>query len=160
MNDTTSNQPQGPTHDPALRRLDHLVGRWSMRGHLVGSDEENIIGEAAFEWLPGGFFMRQRVTLDFAGFVAIESEEILSYDPASDRFKSLVYSNMAPEPLPYEWDVREDGSMTIRVEHGPLNATFEGRLSEDGDRFEGGWRPNPGADETVNVPYDIGGSRI
>jgi hypothetical protein len=24
----------------------------------------------------------------------------------------------------------------------------------------GGWRPNPGADETVNVPYDIGGRRL
>jgi hypothetical protein len=24
----------------------------------------------------------------------------------------------------------------------------------------GGWRPNPGADETVNVPYDIGGTRL
>ena len=27
------------------------------------------------------------------------------------------------------------------------------------DGFGGGWRPNPGADETVNVPYDIGGRR-
>jgi putative transposase len=26
--------------------------------------------------------------------------------------------------------------------------------------FSGGWRPNPGAHETVNVPYDIGGHRL
>ena len=26
--------------------------------------------------------------------------------------------------------------------------------------FSGGWRPNPGADESVNVPYDIGGHRL
>jgi len=158
MNDTTP-QPQAPTPHPALRRLDFLVGRWSMRGHLIGSDEENIVGETVFEWLPGGFFLRQRVKLDFAGFIAIESEEIIGYDAASDRFKSLVFSNLSPDPLPYEWDVR-DGAMTIRVDYGPLNATFEGGLSEDGDRFEGGWRPNPGADESVNIPYDIGGSRI
>jgi Protein of unknown function (DUF1579) len=159
MSDSTT-QPQGPTPDPALRRLDFLVGRWSMRGHLIGSDEENIVGETAYEWLPGGFFMRQRVTLDFAGFIAIESEEILGYDPASDRFKSLVFSNLSPDPLPYEWDVREDGSMTIRVSYGPLDATFEGRVSEDGNRFSGGWRPNPGADESINIPYDIAGERI
>jgi hypothetical protein len=30
----------------------------------------------------------------------------------------------------------------------------------DGESFSGGWRANPGADETVNVSYDIGGRRI
>jgi hypothetical protein len=29
-----------------------------------------------------------------------------------------------------------------------------------GRSFGGGWRPNPGADETINVPYDIGGRRL
>jgi hypothetical protein len=32
-----SEQPEVPQPDPALRRLDRLVGRWSMEGHLVGS---------------------------------------------------------------------------------------------------------------------------
>jgi hypothetical protein len=27
-------------------------------------------------------------------------------------------------------------------------------------RFSGGWRPNPDADDTVNVPYDIGGHQL
>jgi hypothetical protein len=26
----------------------------------------------------------------------------------------------------------------------------------DGNRFSGGWRPNPDAAETINVPFDIG----
>jgi hypothetical protein len=39
-------------------------------------------------------------------------------------------------------------------------ATFTGAFSEDGERFDGGWRPNSGADESVNVPYDIGGRRV
>lgn len=128
-------------------------------GPRGGSDEENIVGEASYEWLPGGFFLRQRIKLDFAGFVQVESEELIGYDPATGKFKSQVYSNMSPEPLPYEWDVR-DGEMTIGVSHGPLDATFHGRLGEDGNRFSGGWRPNPGADEAVNVPYDIAGTRI
>jgi hypothetical protein len=149
-----------PTPHPALRRLDFLVGRWSMRGHLLGSTEENIVGQAEFGWLPGGHFLRQRIQLDFAGFIQIESEEIIRYDPPSESFKSHVYSNLAPEPLPYEWDVREDSSMTISVSYGPLDATFEGRLSEDGKRFSGCWRPNPGADESINIPYDIAGTRL
>jgi hypothetical protein len=43
-----------PQPDPELRRLDRLVGRWSMEGQLVGSDETTIRGETSFRWLPGG----------------------------------------------------------------------------------------------------------
>jgi hypothetical protein len=69
-----------------------------------------------------------------------------------------VYSNFSPDPLPYKWDVRGD-NVTISVSYGQLDATFTGSWREDGT-FSGGWRPNPGADETVNVPYDIGGRRL
>jgi hypothetical protein len=156
---TDEQATQGPPQPhPALKELDFLVGTWSMKGHLIGSKEENIVGETTYEWLPGGFFMRQRVKLDFAGVVQVDSEELIRYDPASGKFLSTVYSSMSPEPLPYEWDVK-DGSVTITVSHGPLDATFTGGLQDDGT-FSGGWRPNPGADETVNPPYDIGGSRI
>lgn len=86
--------PQMPQPAPALQRLNFLVGSWSMKGHLVGSDEENIIGEATYEWLPGGFFLRQRVKLDFAGFVKVDSEELIAYNPETEGFSSLVYSNM------------------------------------------------------------------
>jgi len=48
----------------------------------------------------------------------------------------------------------------ISVTSGPLDATFAGSFGDDGESFDGGWRPNPGADETVNVPYDIGGRRV
>jgi hypothetical protein len=40
-----SEQPHLPQPDPALRRLDRLVGRWTMEGNLVGSAEKNIKGE-------------------------------------------------------------------------------------------------------------------
>lgn len=147
-----------PTPNPALRRLDRLVGSWTMAGHLVGSDEQSIKGTATYRWLPGGFFLEQHVQLDFAGMVQIDSTEMIGYDPSTDTFPSQVYSNMAPEPLPYRWTVDGD-EITITVSYGPLDATFHGRFSEDGARFDGGWRPNPGADETVNVAYDVGGRR-
>jgi len=98
------------------------------------------------------------VKLDFAGFVQIDSTELIGYDPERDAFSSLVFSNMSPEPLPYRWDFR-DRKLEITVSHGPLDATFTGEMSEDGNSFAGGWRANPGADETVNVPYDIRGDR-
>lgn len=152
-----STTPELPQPDPALRRLDRLVGRWSMEGNLVGSDDKNIRGETTFRWLPGRFFLEQRTHIDFMG-LEIDSLELIGYDPETDTFPSTVYSNLSPAPLPYRWDVEGD-NVTIRVSYGPLDATFTGSWSEDGT-FSGGWRPNPGADETVNVPYDIGGQRL
>jgi hypothetical protein len=152
-----SETPQLPTPDPALKRLDRLVGRWSMEGNPVGSDEKSIRGETAFRWLPGGLFLEQRGHIDFMG-LPIDSLELIGCDPETDTFPSTVCSNLSPEPLPYKWDVQGD-TVTISVSHGLLDATFTGSWRDDGT-FAGGWRPNPGADETVNVPYDVGGRRI
>lgn len=153
-------QPVGlPTPDPALKLLDKFVGTWSMKGHLVGSDKEDIVGQATFHWLDGGFFMQQDVEMDFAGTTKIKSLELIGYDPGTKALTSSVYSNQSPVPLPHRWDVQGD-TLTISVSHGPLDATFKGAFSEDGKSFSGGWRPNPGADEKINVPYDIGGTRV
>jgi pimeloyl-ACP methyl ester carboxylesterase len=146
-----------PQPDPALERLNRFVGRWSMEGNLVGSDEKNIRGETTFRWLPGGFFLEQQVQIDFMG-MQIDSTELIGYDPETGTFPSTVYSNLSPTPLPYRWEVDGD-DVTITVQHGPLDSTFTGAWREDGT-FEGGWRPNPGADETVNVAYDISGGRL
>jgi hypothetical protein len=151
-------QPQTPTPDAALKRLDRLVGTWIMEGHLVGSNENNVRGEVTFRWLPGGFFLENRTRLDFAGF-EIEALELIGYDPENKTFPSTVYSTFSPTPVPYKWDV-DDDTLTISVSYGELDATFKGTFSKDGESFGGGWRPNPGADETVNVPYDIGGHRV
>jgi hypothetical protein len=157
MADNTT-QPQMPAPDPALKRLDRFVGTWSLEGHLVGSSESNIKGRASYRWLPGGFFLEQRVELDFMG-MKIDSLELIGYDPETKTCPSTVNSNLSPTPLPYRWEV-EDDAVTISVSYGPLDATFKGAFGEDGQTFGGGWRPNPGADETVNVPYDISGSRV
>jgi hypothetical protein len=149
--------PQMPTPDPALKRLDRYVGTWTLEGHLVGSTENNIKGQTTFRWLPGGFFLEQRFEMDFMGLL-IESVELIGYDPETGTFPSTVYSNLSPMPLPYRWEVHDDG-VKITVSYGPLDSTFQGAFSADGQSFSGGWRPNPGADESINVPYDIWGRR-
>jgi hypothetical protein len=155
---TENQNPQMPTPDPALRALDRFVGTWRLSGHFEGSDEEAVSGEMTYRWLPGGFFFEQSGHIQF-GPMLIESTEIISYDPATDTFPSLVYSNMAPTPLNYRWSVDGDDVM-ISVKEGVLDATYHGRFSDDGKVFSGGWRPNPGADPTFNVAYDVSGSRV
>jgi Protein of unknown function (DUF1579) len=83
MSDTTAADDdfQPFTPDPALRRLDVLVGEWQMTGNLVGSDEENIVGRARFRWLEGGFFLVQDIEIDFAGQYQVKSHELIGYDP-------------------------------------------------------------------------------
>jgi hypothetical protein len=159
MTDVTLETLQAPTPNPALQRLDRLVGTWKLTGHLVGSEEENIRGEISFRWLEGGFFLVQDVEIDFAGMYEVKAHELIGYDPETGAFASSVYSNLAPDPWPYTWDVR-DGVLTISVTYGPLDASFRGEFSEDGDSFAGGWRPNPGADKAINIPYDVSGTRI
>jgi hypothetical protein len=160
MTDNKNTPPMNlPAPDPALKRLDRLVGNWSLRGNLVGSDAANIVGQATFRWLDGGFFMQQDVEIDFAGMVKVKSREIIGYDPETKAFASHVYSNLSPAPLPYKWDI-QDENLTISVSYGPLNATFTGKFSKDDTNFSGGWRPNPGADKTANVPYDVSAIRV
>jgi hypothetical protein len=159
MTEPADQGPQAPTPDPAFKALDQFVGTWSMKGHLLGSDEETIVGRATYQWLEGGFFLQQDIELDFAGMVEVRSHELIGYDPEAGSFSSLVFSNMSPTPLPYQWQV-QGREVTITVSYGPLDATFKGAFSEDGDSFSGGWRPNPGADESINIPYDITGTRV
>ena len=160
-----NNEPKNhdvPKPDPALLRLDRLVGRWSMKGRPLGSDEDSITGTTTFQWLHGtagtSFFLQQDMEMDYAG-TPIKSREIIGYNPKTKAFSSFVYSNLAPDPWPYEWDVQGD-KLTISIKSGPMDATFHGEFSPDGNSFSGGWRPNPGADQIINAPYDITATRV
>jgi hypothetical protein len=43
-----------------------------MKGRTLGSEVDNVSGRTTFEWLPGGFFLQQRATLNLVG-LQIES---------------------------------------------------------------------------------------
>jgi hypothetical protein len=63
--------------------------------------------------------------------------------------------NMSGVPLPYQWDLQDD---VLRI--STEGSKFEGRFSEDGNTFSGGWRPVPGMEGPNNIPYDISGTRV
>ena len=146
---------QAPTPHPDLKLLDRFVGTWDMTGRTLDSDVDNVSGRNTFEWLPGGFFMQQRVNLNFSG-LEIQGLEVIGYDPATGRFPSTVFPSLAGVPIPYEWQIDGD-ELTIKTE--PLGATFRGRWSDDGTTFSGGWRPDEGREGPGNAPYDIWGRR-
>jgi hypothetical protein len=67
MSDYDAQTQQGSRPDPALRRLEKFVGTWEMKGRTLDSQEDNVFGRATFEWLAGGFFLQQRIDLNFFG---------------------------------------------------------------------------------------------
>lgn len=159
--DTMTHEPEErptemPGPDPALRRIDVLVGTWNVTGRTLDAADDNVSGRISFEWLPGGFFLQQRIELDFMGF-PIRGLEIIGYDPARDVFPSTVYSSMVGVPLAYEWDVRGN-DVTIRTEFGG-GATYTGTFAGDGNGMAGGWRPDEGKAGPGNVAYDVSGTR-
>lgn len=153
MSDQEANALRLSNPDQALRRLDRLVGTWTINGRTLGADEDNISGHTAFEWLPGGFFLQQRIEMNFMG-LPIQSLELIGHDPSTGAFSSQVYSNLAGVPLPYEWDVQGD-VLTISM----ATAKFTGKFREGGKSFSGGWRPNPGKEGPENMAYNVTGTR-
>lgn len=162
MAETSAEGQEMPVPDPALRRLDRLLGTWKLKGRPLGSDRDTITGTTTFTWLHEedgrGFFLQQDMEMDYDG-MPIRSRELIGYDAESGAFTSYVFSNMSPDALPYRWDVQAD-ALTISVDYGEMNARFTGRFAADGNSFSGGWRPNPGADPVINAPYDVTATRI
>jgi hypothetical protein len=135
--------------DPALRRLQKLVGRWNLKGRTLDSKKDNITGWNTFEWLPGGFFLKSFGEINFKGSV-VNALEIIAYDPKKKKFPSTVYSNLSGEVLAYEWNVQ--GNSVI---HSGLGAKYTGTFSEDGNTLTGGWRPDKGTKDTEGNAYDV-----
>ena len=155
-------QQEAPTPDPALKRLDRLVGTWKIKGRPLGSDDYSVNGTTRYSWLHDeagkSFYLQQDMDMDHDG-KRIKAHELIGYNPKTKAFSSFVYSNMAPDPWPYEWDIQGD-DFTISIRKPPMDATFRATFAPDGNSFSGGWRPNPGADETVNSSYDVTVTRI
>ena len=145
---------QMPAPDPALKRLEKLVGTWKLIGRTLDSKEDNISGWTTFEWLPGRFFLKASGEIIFRG-IKIQSVEIIGYDPTSKTFPSSVYSNMSGTVLPYQWDIQGNA-----VTHWLESAKYSGTLSEDGKILSGGWRPVEGKDGSENVAYDAVMTRV
>lgn len=154
-----------PKPDKALQRLQRLVGAWKLTGRPLGAHRDTITGKTTFKWLHNiegsehtGFILQQDMDMDYDG-MPIKSHELIYYNPETKAFSSQVYSNMAPDPWPYQWNI-EGNTITISITKNPMDATFTGTFSPDGNSWSGGWRPNPGADKDINAPYDITATRI
>jgi hypothetical protein len=154
VDDTNSQSLNRPRPDPALQRLDKLVGTWEIKGRTLNSKEDDISGWVTIKWLPGGFFLQLRGEMQVGEF-ALWSLEIIGYDPFTKTFSSSVYSDMGGTPVPYQWDVQ--GNI---LTHAGAGARFTGVFSEDGNTITGGWRPEEGEEATAGNAHDAIMTRV
>lgn len=140
--------PPTSTPNPALRRLDRLVGKWTMTGRSIGSENDNFAGTASFEWLPGGHFLQNTGEIEAQGF-KFWSAEIIGYDEPNDNFVSTVYSSMGGVAHTYHWDFQGN-----TLTHWEDTSKYTGTISPDGKIIVGGWRPLEGHATTPGNNYN------
>ena len=143
---------QEPHPNPALKRLDVLVGTWNLTGRESGPDGE-IHGRLIFEWMEGGFYLVQHVDIDYVGR-KIKGVEYVGYDDSNDTLRSHFFSNTGPGPfggvaLEYVWEIGED-NLTIWGGYVGSPASFKGRFSDDRNTGTGRWEwPGGGYEATM-----------
>jgi len=118
------------TPDPALRRLDPLVGTWEVSGSLVH-------GRVRFAWMEGGYFLVQHVELEQPDRT-ITGVEYIGYDEDTDTLRSHFMTSFGAN-FTYTWDLVGRELHTWFGDKDSANR-FHGTLSDDGDRYEGTWQ--------------------
>ena len=138
--------------NPALKSLKVMVDTWDLKGRDSGTDGE-IRGQVAFEWMEGGFYLVQRVDIDFVGR-RITGTEYIGYDESNKVLKSYFFSNTGPGPfgsvtLEYVWDIGDD-ALTIWGGFVGSPANFKGKFSDDHNTITGRWEwPGGGYEVTM-----------
>jgi len=136
---------------PSLRALDVLVGTWHVSGGEPGSAEE-ISGESRYEWVEGGFYLRQHVDLNHGGR-EIRGTEYIGYDSETGNLRSYFFGNHAPGPfarvaLEYVYEVTDE---TVTIWGGDVGspAAYRATLRDDRNSFAGAWEwPGGGYEST------------
>jgi hypothetical protein len=137
----SASTPPVPKPNPALGRLDFLVGEWRLEGRDDASGGE-IAGRLQFEWMDGGFYLVQHVDLDYAGR-SVRGVEYIGHQESSGRLRSYFFSNEGPGPfgdvaIEYVYQPEENG-LTIWGGDVGSPARFQGDVSEDRSTITGRW---------------------
>jgi hypothetical protein len=135
MTDQQQAPQQQPTEpDPALRRLDRLVGTWTISGDAQG--------QVTYEWMQGGFFLLQHVDLEqegqhTTGIEVIGRERGYGASAPSADIKSRFYGGQG-DTLDYVYELEGD-TLTIWFGERGSPAYFQGTFGPDGDTLTGAW---------------------
>ena len=124
-----------PTAEGALKKLEPLVGEWTMEAKPP--DGEPWPGEArtTFEWHDSGAHLVGRSTVEMPG--APNTISIIGCDAANGTYYQL-YSDDRGVCRVYEMSIG-DGEWKLWREGEPFSQRFTGRFEDGGDTIVGRW---------------------
>lgn len=129
----TQAEAQLPQPNPDLRSLDRLVGTWKVSG---GAE-----GQVVYEWMEGGFFLKQHVDLVQYG-MAVKGIEIIGHEQPfgaepSEEIKSRYFDSLG-NTFDYVYELEGD-ILTIWAGEKGSPAFYRGEFSADGNTVTGDW---------------------
>lgn len=135
-----------PSRNPALDRLDALVGEWTMAARPPGGDPWPGEARVSFEWLEGRSWLIQRWSIEMPEFpdgIAIIglADAPASADapaPSEGALRQHYFDSRGVQRV-FEMSF-EDGEWTLwRDEPDPFPQRFTGTFSEDGSTITARW---------------------
>jgi hypothetical protein len=119
------------TPNPALQRLDALVGEWEMESPQYPGGR----GRATFEWLEGGAFLVQHTEVDH-GEVP-NATVIIGRDESTERYCMLYYDSRGVSRV-YQMSLG-DGVWKMWREAPGFSQRFTGTFGDNGQTITGRW---------------------
>ena len=124
-----------PTAEQALRRLEPLVGKWTVEATWADGTAWPGGGTVTFEWHPSGAHLVERGTADLAE--APDYLSIIGCDAANGTYFQL-YSDERGVCRVYQMSM-SDGEWKLWREGEPFSQRFEATFSDDGNTITGRW---------------------
>jgi hypothetical protein len=147
----TTNSPgdvDQPIAEDALRKLDPLVGEWTLEGSPPGGESWPGGGRSTFEWHSSGAHLVQRTIVELPE--APDSISIIGCDAANGTYYQL-YSDERGVSLVYKMSIGEVEWKLWRTGE-PFAQRFIATFGDDGDTMIGRWELS---EDGVNYATDF-----
>jgi hypothetical protein len=115
--------------NPALKKLNCLVGKWKQFGDADGTAE--------YEWMDGGFFLIQRFFFHM-GKRRFKGIEYIGFDEDTKTLRSHLMDNTG-QNLTYTRDINGD-TLTIWFGDKGSSNFYRGQFSKDSNILTGRWQ--------------------
>jgi hypothetical protein len=93
---------EAPAPDPALKRLEFLVGTWKVEGMMEAGPAGpagRVETSETYDWLEGGFFLvhHWNGTMEMGGVALADTGyEFFDYDPEAQQYRARFFNNFGP----------------------------------------------------------------
>ena len=136
-----------PTGHGALKRLEPLLGDWTLEASPPGREPWPGGGRSTFAWHPSGAHLMQRTTVEVPDVP--DSLSVIGCDAANGTYFQL-YSDERGVCRVYEMSIG-DGEWKLWRTGPPFDQRFVATISEDGNSIAGRWETSEdGNDYTVD----------